>query len=441
MTPQSGHGQVARIAFSSAALFAAGFFAAWVIKDMGVVAGTRLPARDDGLGTGAVLLGLLLLAALAFVFLVRAFFRVTEGLGEQILNLEENAARLSGVLEQMASGVLVVDADGRVVLVNRAFEQLNGVSRDRVIGRSYKEAVRSMDLARIVERVFRRRESARDELHWTFPRERILDVHAVPFRSGTTGSLVGVVAVLHDITEIRRLEQVRREFVANVSHELKTPVTSLKGFAETLLDGAMYDEKTCRAFLHIIYEESKRLSRLIQDLLQLVQIENRQITLRKGLLSARDEVADVVRLVAHTAEAKRQTVENRVPEDLRVYADRDRLRQILLNLLNNAIAYTPPGGRITLTGGEDADSSWLTVRDTGSGIPREHLDRIFERFYRVDKDRSRRSGGTGLGLAIVKHLVEAHGGRIEVKSKPGKGSAFTVHLPKPEAAEGETGDR
>ncbi|GAB6932909.1 two-component system histidine kinase PnpS [Calditerricola satsumensis] len=441
MTPQPGRGQVFRTALGSSALFAAGFFAAWVVKDMGLAAGARFPVRDDGLGPGAVLLVLLLLAALAFVSLMRAFFRLANGLGAQIANLEENAARLSGVLEQMASGVLVVDADGRVVLVNRAFEQLNGVSRDRVIGRSYKEAVRSMDLARLVERVFRRREPAHDELRWTFPRERILDVHAVPFRRGTTGALVGVVAVLHDITEIRRLEQVRREFVANVSHELKTPVTSLKGFAETLLDGAMYDEKTCRAFLEIIYEESERLSRLIQDLLQLSQIENRQITLRKGLLSARDEVADVVRLVAHTAEAKRQTVENRVPEGLRVYADRDRLRQILLNLLNNAIAYTPPGGRITLTGGEDADSTWLTVRDTGPGIPREHLDRIFERFYRVDKDRSRRSGGTGLGLAIVKHLVDAHGGRIEVKSKPGKGSAFTVHLPKPEGTEGETGDR
>nr|WP_054672519.1 histidine kinase dimerization/phospho-acceptor domain-containing protein [Calditerricola satsumensis] len=354
-----------RTALGSSALFAAGFFAAWVVKDMGLAAGARFPVRDDGLGPGAVLLVLLLLAALAFVSLMRAFFRLANGLGAQIANLEENAARLSGVLEQMASGVLVVDADGRVVLVNRAFEQLNGVSRDRVIGRSYKEAVRSMDLARLVERVFRRREPAHDELRWTFPRERILDVHAVPFRRGTTGALVGVVAVLHDITEIRRLEQVRREFVANVSHELKTPVTSLKGFAETLLDGAMYDEKTCRAFLEIIYEESERLSRLIQDLLQLSQIENRQITLRKGLLSARDEVADVVRLVAHTAEAKRQTVENRVPEGLRVYADRDRLRQILLNLLNNAIAYTPPGGRITLTGGEDADSTWLTVRDTG----------------------------------------------------------------------------
>lgn len=440
MTGQPGRGPVAGIVFRCAALFAAGFLAAWVVKDVGGAAGGAAPSYNGWLGAGVILLVVLVFAGAAVVSMVRAFSRLGSALGAQITSLEENAARLSGVLHQMASGVLVVDDAGRVVLVNRAFEQLNGVSRERVIGRSYKEAVRSMELARLVERVFRRQEPARDELRWTFSRECILDVHAVPFRRGTTGELVGVVVVLHDITEIRRLEQVRREFVANVSHELKTPVTSLKGFAETLLDGAMYDEKTCRAFLEIIYEESERLSRLIQDLLQLSQIENRQIVLRKGLLSARDEMADVLRLVAHTAEAKQQTVENRVPEGVRVYADRDRLRQILLNLLNNAIAYTPPGGRITLTGGEDEESTWLTVRDTGPGIPREHVSRIFERFYRVDKDRSRRSGGTGLGLAIVKHLVDAHGGRIEVKSKPGKGTAFTVYLPKPEQTEPETGD-
>ncbi|MCG0315033.1 MAG: cell wall metabolism sensor histidine kinase WalK, partial [Calditerricola sp.] len=369
MTGQPGRGPVTGIVFRCAALFAAGFLAAWLVKDVDGAAVGAAPSYNGWLGTSVILLVVLVFAGAAVVSMVRAFSRLGSVLGAQITSLEENAARLSGVLQQMASGVLVVDDAGRVVLVNRAFEQLNGVSRERVIGRSYKEAVRSMELARLVEHVFRRQEPARDELRWTFSRECILDVHAVPFRRGTTGDLVGVVVVLHDITEIRRLEQVRREFVANVSHELKTPVTSLKGFAETLLDGAMYDEKTCRAFLEIIYEESERLSRLIQDLLQLSQIENRQIVLRKGLLSARDEMADVLRLIAHTAEAKRQTVENRVPEGVRVYADRDRLRQILLNLLNNAIAYTPPGGRITLTGGENEESTWLTVRDTGPGIP------------------------------------------------------------------------
>jgi two-component system, OmpR family, phosphate regulon sensor histidine kinase PhoR len=267
----------------------------------------------------------------------------------------------------------------------------------------------------------------RHEIQIYFPEERMLEANLAPMWVERNG--VGVVVVLHDLTAIRRLEQLRKDFVANVSHELKTPITSIRGFSETLLDGAMGDPDTCREFLQIINEESLRLQRLIGELLDLSKIESKQINLKRERIRIDQMVQSVMKTMEERFRAKQQAWSVKIAEPFEVEVDKDRFRQILLNLLSNASNYTPPGGRITVEV-EKSDESWLCkVSDTGIGIPKEDLPRVFERFYRVDKARARDSGGTGLGLAIVKHLVEAHQGEIEVTSQIGQGTTFTLSFP------------
>ena len=240
----------------------------------------------------------------------------------------------------------------------------------------------------------------------------------------------GIVLVFHDITELKKLEQVRKDFVANVSHELKTPVTSIKGFAETLLDGAMNERETLHSFLQIIQKESDRLQSLIYDLLELSRIEREGFQLTIERVDLHQIVHDVLHTLEKNAAKKRISLAYENGRSCIIEGDRLRIQQILFNLVTNAISYTPPRGKVTVTLSEENDHVKLSVNDTGIGIEKEEIPRIFERFYRVDKARSRNSGGTGLGLAIVKHLVDAHKGDIVVDSELGKGSCFTVLLPK-----------
>ncbi|MBO9600122.1 MAG: PAS domain-containing sensor histidine kinase, partial [Cohnella sp.] len=242
---------------------------------------------------------------------------------------------------------------------------------------------------------------------------------------------------LQDVTAIRRLESMRSEFVANVSHELKTPVAAVKGFAETLLAGAMDDRETAKSFLTIIHEESDRLNRLIGDILELSKIESRRSPLQFSPIDLTHFLERMTELLTSDAMKKAITLDVQSEPELFLEADEDRLGQIVMNLMQNGINYTPEGGKVKVRaefvageGGEDAvDLVRITVSDTGIGIPKKDIDRIFERFYRVDKARSRSSGGTGLGLSIVKHLVELHGGTIRVESAVGVGSHFIMELP------------
>jgi two-component system phosphate regulon sensor histidine kinase PhoR len=248
------------------------------------------------------------------------------------------------------------------------------------------------------------------------------------------GSCRGMLFLLQEVTEIRRLEKMRSEFVANVSHELKTPVAAVKGFAETLLGGGVTDEKTARSFLQIIYDENERLNRLIGDILELSKIESKRVQLECSPVHLIEFFGSVLETLSKVAEKKKITLSADVPEELFIEGDEDKLRQIFMNLLSNAINYTQDGGnvRVIVANIQKADGSEsvrFTVSDTGMGIPRKDLPRIFERFYRVDKARSRSSGGTGLGLSIVKHLVELHHGSITVESDLGIGSSFILELP------------
>ncbi len=352
---------------------------------------------------------------------------MASSLEKQMYEISENQQRLTGVLTNMTSGVILVTETKRIMLVNPAVERLLGTTSQELVGKTHIDASKSFELSQFIDRCIATGEKFREEIHIYYPQERILDVNFAPYIN-FKGEIKGVVAVLHDITDIRRLEKMRSEFVANVSHELRTPITSIKGFTETLLDGAMMDEETCRTFLQIISDESERLFRLIREILDLSKIEQRRLVLSLQEINLQQLILDTVTLLQEVIQRKDLTVT--APDDeFWIITDKDCLHQILLNLINNAVAYTPEGGSITVELEHAEDTVAIRVSDTGIGIPEKDIGRIFERFYRVDKMRSRDSGGTGLGLAIVKHLVESLHGHIAVVSEEGKSSSFTVTLP------------
>jgi len=354
---------------------------------------------------------------------------LAESLQSQMEEIYENQQRLSGILNNMASGVMLTDLNHRIVLVNPAMENMIGIKEKDLIGKFHIAAGKSFGLSQLINRSLTEGKSIHEEVHVYFPKERILDVYIAP-HVNIHGERKGVITVLHDITNIRRLEKMRSEFVANVSHELKTPVTSLIGFTETLLDGAMYDEEVAKKFLKIIHDESVRLNRLISDILLISKVEQEGLPLKLeeiDMVSVIEECVDTVQ-----EELTKKQLQLSMPErgEVRFEADRDRLKQIILNLVSNAIMYTPPGGKIRIDAADRGEEVHFVIEDTGIGIAKKDIPRIFERFYRVDKARSRNSGGTGLGLAIVKHLVESHHGKIHVESEPGVGSKFTIVFPK-----------
>lgn len=343
--------------------------------------------------------------------------------------LTESKGRLEAVLANMESGVALFDRNGRIDLVNPSAERILGVSKYEAVGRTYVETLKNYPLIRIIDEVHRSGKPQSGEISLIFPAERILEAHAAPV-FGERQEPRGVVLVLHDISEIRRLERVRAEFVANVSHELKTPVTAVKGFAETLLEGALYNSRACEEFVGIIGEEAERLNRLINDLLSLSRIESREMKLQLEPLELGPEIKQIVDKIKPRFQKKDLALGVTAPgHPVVALADRDRLEQVLLNLLENSLMYTPSGGRVEVGVQESEGMVVVSVSDTGIGIPPDDLPRIFERFYRVDRARSRKLGGTGLGLAIVKHIVEAHGGRVWVESEVGKGSTFYFTLP------------
>jgi two-component system phosphate regulon sensor histidine kinase PhoR len=322
-----------------------------------------------------------------------------------------------------------VDGHDRLVLSNSRARTMLGLGSAPGQRRPFLEAVRNAD----VHRLFRDARGAgpggvvRRTVRLPTPGGLILDVHATPLELAGEGT--AVVMVLHDVTELRRLEQVRTEFVANVSHELRTPLTAIHGSIETLLEGALDDPGAARRFLAMVHRHTERLGRLLDDLTDLSNIELGRVVLRPAAVDLREAVDAVVTIVA--ARRGGVTLDNAVPADLPpARADRDRLAQILLNLVDNAMKYTPAGGRVVVTAARRPEGDLeVAVRDTGVGIPAADLPRITERFYRVDKARSRALGGTGLGLAIVKHLVAAHGGDLTIESQVAVGTTVRFTLP------------
>jgi len=354
--------------------------------------------------------------------LAESFNRMADRLREMVATLEAERTRLETILTSMSDGVVAVDRHGALLLVNRAAADLLAAGRGAGHGGQPGPRLRAM-----LAEAATRGQPVTGELPPAEVGDRLVEVHCAPLPG--EGGPGGAVAVLRDVTTLRRLERLRRELTANVSHELRTPLTSIKGFAETLLGGAMRDEATARRFLEIIDKEADRLVKLVDDLLDLSRLEDKRISLQLGQVEVGTLVDETLARLRPLA--GQRTIDVQAPPTAVVaLADRDRLSQVLTNLLDNAIKFTPDGGRITVgwrcTNGEVE----ISVSDSGPGIPEADLPRIFERFYKADRARPAHPGGSGLGLAITKHIVEAHGGRIAVRSSPGTGTTFTVTLPR-----------
>jgi two-component system phosphate regulon sensor histidine kinase PhoR len=364
--------------------------------------------------------------------LARSFNRMSERLADQFTQLEADREQLRTILSGMVEGVVALDAEQRILFANERAAQLLEFQVEAAVGRKLWEVVRHRPLQEVVRRSLAGAEPCREELTWAGQAGRSLTVHAARLPGKPAR---GAVLVLHDTSELRRLERIRQEFVANVSHELKTPLAVIKAGVETLMDGAVADPQHRGRFLEQIAEQSERLHALILDLLSLARIESGAEVFDLEAVPLAPLVGSCLERHQARAKAKEQQLEA-VPSDpdAVVWADEEAVSQILDNLVDNAVKYTPPGGRIAVRWREEGNQVCLEVEDTGIGIPETDLPRIFERFYRVDKARSRELGGTGLGLSIVKHLVQALDGTVSAASRVGRGTTFSVHLPQAPAA-------
>jgi two-component system phosphate regulon sensor histidine kinase PhoR len=357
-----------------------------------------------------------------------AFGLLREQLVESGLTIGRQGTQQQAVLGSMIEGVVAIDARQRVLGINRAAAALLDVNLERIIGRPLQEVIRNPDLRRFALRAIDCREPVEDDLVLHGMRDRTIRLRGTALRDASGEG--GAVIVLNDVTDMQRLENVRRDFVANVSHELKTPVASIKGFVETLLDGAADDPADNRRFLEIVARQADRLAAIIEDLLALSRIEQSE---GSGTLPM--ETRPLLAILEAAAEDCRPRANERSIQldvtclpDLTATVNGPLLEQAVINLVDNAIKYSEPGKTVWLSASRDG-GGLIRIRDEGCGIAAEHLPRLFERFYRVDKARSRQQGGTGLGLAIVKHIVQAHGGTVAVESTPGVGTTFTLRLP------------
>jgi two-component system phosphate regulon sensor histidine kinase PhoR len=382
---------------------------------------------------------ILVLAAGALVWLHlwwRARFRFATDIAQRKLEAhrheQEQAAlqfqaRQEAIFNSMVEGLLVLDGGGRIQLANRSCARLFGTDIE-FRGKTLIEALRLHELADLAGSLSASQPVLGSELTLPGERERTLEVNAAAILD-PAGQLRGSVLVFHDLTRLKKLERTREEFVANVSHELRTPLSLIKGYAETLLDGAGQDPEVLSRFLQIIDRNAERLRLLIEDLLTISELESGRVKLECQSIDLKPVIDKVLADYQARAAAKGTRLENRAPS-LLVHADANRLEQVLSNLLDNAIKYGKPAGNVTLqaqvTGSAQVE---IAVHDDGPGIPPAALERIFERFYRLDKGRSRDQGGTGLGLAIVKHIVQSHGGKVWAESSPGHGAAFYFTLP------------
>jgi two-component system phosphate regulon sensor histidine kinase PhoR len=353
--------------------------------------------------------------------------KMAHQLSETIDSITEERNQSEAVLAGMTEGVLAVDDETRVVTCNAAAGTLMGIDPQAAVGHKLQDLVRNLPLLDFVDAILTHEEAVETDLTLVIDEDR-RDVQVHGARLGADGE--GAVVVLNDITRLRRYEAIRRDFVANVSHEIKTPVTSIKGFAETLLDGALDDRKDAERFLRIIAGQSDRLSAIIEDLLSLSNLESEgfgAVALERG--SVRDVLQVAVDVCELKAADKQMHLELDCTADLYAEINPPLLEQAVVNLIDNAVKYGPAGSSVEVSAAREPVGVVVRVRDHGPGIPREHLSRLFERFYRVDKARSRDMGGTGLGLSIVKHIAAAHNGTVAVESAPGLGSTFSVILP------------
>ena len=354
--------------------------------------------------------------------------QMAAALRSRIQDLESEKGKISVILSNMNEGVIAIDRHKQCVMANPAAEKIFGFISADAREKSLIEITRHPQLESIVDQAFQRRENISTEIMFSGKIKKTLRVSVIFL--GVHARDISGILVFYDMTELRRLENIRKEFVANVSHELRTPLTSIKGFIETLLGGAAKDPATGERFLKIISEETDRLGRLVEDILTLGEIEQGAAPVKKEKVDLSSELPAILERFKTQILEKKIAIENRISgKPLQLSGDKDKVHQVFVNLLGNAIKFNKPDGKIILSADQKPEGVTITIEDTGVGIPEEAQTRIFERFFRVDKARSKELGGTGLGLAIVKHIMEAHGGHATCESTLGQGSCFSVFFP------------
>jgi len=354
--------------------------------------------------------------------------KMAQDIEDKISEVQMQNQHLKAILESMVEGIIVTDKSSHIISINPTVEKIFKITKQDAEGRLFLEAIRNNDIAEIINNVLKNGRFFSCELSLVWPVEKVFRVDATPIFEKEMVS--GCLVMIHDITEIRRLETMRKDFVANVSHELKTPLTSIKGFVETLLEGALEDKENSRHFLQIIQEHADRLDNLVSDLLDLSHLESSELKLATQGIDLKGLTDDI--LVGFKSQLKRKSIkaENILSGGLIVKADKNKLGQVLTNLIDNAIKFNKEKGSVKIYSQDLDDKIKIFVEDSGIGIPAKDIARIFERFYRIDKARSRELGGTGLGLSIVKHIIELHNGNVGVESAEGFGSKFWFILPK-----------
>lgn len=346
----------------------------------------------------------------------------------QVQELENRNEQLNKLIENLNIGIMLLDESRLIKMVNPAMSEILEINMSDNIGRPYIHFISNPWIIELIETTYETGKAQSEEFNLVNSEEYILDATIIPVNLASEAEH-GLIVLFYDITEIRRLEKVRTDFVANASHELRTPVTALKGFTETLLDGALEDRDTLIHFLEIMHEESERLDSIVGDILQLSRLEQRADRMNLEPVNVKEVVRSVYHILDQKAENKHIDLRLDVIDDLTICYDHDTLKQILLNLIGNAILYNHEYGYVEVSIAQVNQEAQICIKDNGIGIKDHEQKRIFERFYRVDKARSRNSGGTGLGLSIVRHMIENTGGNITLESKLNRGSTFCVYLP------------
>ncbi|MDD3274519.1 MAG: ATP-binding protein [Candidatus Omnitrophica bacterium] len=353
--------------------------------------------------------------------------KMAQDIEEKIREIATKNQHLEAIFNSMIEGVIVTDNKLKIISINHPIEGLFGIKRAEAEGKFFLEGIRNSKISELINEAMNSAKFLSQEVTLVMPEHKVFQANVSPIFE--QNKVTGSVTIIHDITEIRRLETMRRDFVANVSHELKTPLTSIKGFVETLLEGAIEDKENSIDFLKIIKNHTDRLNALINDLLDLSHIESKEVTLNNEKFSLSGLAFEVTAGFKSQAKKKGLKIISELPEGLEVLADKGKIEQVFANLISNAIKYNKENGSVRIYSEQMQDRVKIVIEDSGSGIPAKDLPRIFERFYRVDKARSRELGGTGLGLSIVKHIVELHSGTVGVESTEGLGSKFFFTLP------------
>ena len=361
--------------------------------------------------------------------LAQSFNHMSKQIKMRIDEVSSNKSRLEAILLNMFEGVMVVDISKNILLINQTLKDFLGIKNDP-LNKKPIEVIRNVDICEVINRTLKIKKGVESkEISIFIPEEKVLLVNATPVVHND--KVEGAVLVFHDISELRRLGKIRQDFIANVSHELRTPVTSIKGCTETLINGALEDKDNAEDFLKIIHSDADQLARLINDLLDLSKIESGELKIQTKSIEIRPVIDRVISGFKIQVKEKLITVNINIPENIpKILADETRIIQVLLNLVDNSVKYSPKNGQINISAEEKDGFVQINVSDNGPGIPGEDISRVFERFYRIDKARSRELGGTGLGLSIVKHIVQIHNGEVSVKSELGKGSTFSFTIPK-----------